>query len=449
MASELPDTIDIITRVTKSCRAWKAAMVEKSSKLILAAVAFHVGICAVSSEEAVDYSGRKHPGCLHQVKDAWLFQSDQAKRISLAELSHVRFDGKATPLSRAPLRQMLVLPSQQHIHGTLNLIDEKKVAFVTSWGQAVSLGREQLVGIEQADDALPVVHDDFETSLKSWRIEGKAGLSREQAFFGKSSLLLDQAGQRAALEWQTLVRDGTLRLFFHAPAPAGNLRWTLEIIPETGREPRPALVIDHTGYACVNMKERFRPWKAVSGWHLLAMEIEAGRLRIFVDDHCLGQTSLPAKEAIKGIRIAVSTGDAPEQKNGKLWIDELLVTRRLPTMPRPQTMKDQDMLWLEHGEQLFGRIVSADAVTVALEAKFGTRSMAWSQLRGIYFACPKAGPMSADSEITFRAAPGFPVDSLRAKLLRWNDGRLIVRHDMFGEIAIERERLDKIRFAVK
>ena len=112
-------------------------------------------------------------------------------------------------------------------------------------------------------------------------------------------------------------------------------------------------------------------------------------------------------------------------------------------------MKDQDILWLEHGEQLFGRIVAADAVMVTLEAKFGRRSMAWSQLRGIYFAYPKAGPTSAEPEIAFRAAPGFPVDSLRAKLLRWNDGRLIVRHDIFGEIAIERERLDKIRFAVK
>jgi hypothetical protein len=424
-------------------------MAEKSCRLILAAVAFHVGICVVSSEEAVDHSGRKHPGRLHQYKGAWLFQSDQAKRISLGELSYVRFDGKATPLPRAPVRQRLVLPSQQHIRGTLKLIDDQKVAFVTSWGQTVSLGRELLVGIEQADDALPVMHDDFEASMKSWRIQGKAGLSKERAFFGKSSLLLDQAGQSAAREWQPPVRDGTLRLFFHAPAPAGSLRWTLEMIPEIAREPGAALVIDHTGYVCINMKERFRPWKAVPGWHLLAIEIEAGRLRIFVDDHCLGQTTLAAKEAIKGIRLAVSTGDAPEQKNGKLWIDELLVTRRLPALPRPQTMKDQDMLWLEYGEQLFGRIVSADAAGVVLDAKFGKRSLAWSQLRGIYFASPKAGPMSVDPEITFRAAPGFSVDSLRAKLVRWDEGRLIVQHGIFGEIAVERERLEKIRFAVK
>src|SRR6516165_9900993 len=116
-------------------------MVEKWCKLIVAAVAFHAGNCAVSSEEAVDYSGRKHAGRLHQDKDAWLFRSDEAKNISLADLSYVRFDGKATPLSRAPLRQMLVLPSQQYIRGNLNVVDEKKVVFVTSWGQTVSLGR--------------------------------------------------------------------------------------------------------------------------------------------------------------------------------------------------------------------------------------------------------------------------------------------------------------------
>ena len=104
---------------------------------------------------------------------------------------------------------------------------------------------------------------------------------------------------------------------------------------------------------------------------------------------------------------------------------------------------------LEHGEQLFGRIVSADGESVTLDAKFGKRTLAWPKLRGILFAEGKETPMPAEPEITFHPGPGFPLDCLRAKLLRWEDAKLIVHHGLLGEIAIERGRLDKIRFAAK
>jgi len=107
------------------------------------------------------------------------------------------------------------------------------------------------------------------------------------------------------------------------------------------------------------------------------------------------------------------------------------------------------MTWLEHGEQLFGQIVRGDAEAVLLDAKFGKRSLAWSQLRGIYFARRDIEPISADPEITFRPGPGFPVDSVRAKLVRWDGGNLFLQNGLLGEIALERERLDKIRFAAK
>jgi len=169
-----------------------------------------------------------------------------------------------------------------------------------------------------------------------------------------------------------------------------------------------------------------------------------GPLRIFVDDSCLGQTTLPADEAIKGIRVSVAPGDG-----GKLWIDDLVVTRRLPSRPRPSSLKNQDLLWLAHGEEIFGHIVAADAQTVTLDAKFGARVLAWPQLRGIFFAQPKPMGVSREPEITFRPDPGFPLDRLRAKLLRWEGGKLIVEHNVLGEVAVERERLDKIRFEAK
>ena len=151
-----------------------------------------------------------------------------------------------------------------------------------------------------------------------------------------------------------------------------------------------------------------------------------------------------SQRPIKGIRISGSGKVA-----SKLWIDELLVTRRVPAQKRPQPAKDQDILWLEHGEQLFGKIESANAESVTFDAKFGKRMYQWSILRGIFFAEGKETPLPADLEIIFRPGPGFPLDCLRAKLLRWDDAKLIVQHSLLGEVAIERSRLHTIRFAAK
>ena len=88
---------------------------------------------------------------------------------------------------------------------------------------------------------------------------------------------------------------------------------------------------------------------------------------------------------------------------------------------------------------------------MTLDAKFGKRTLAWSRLRGIQFAqgLGKEVAPTGDPEITFRPGPGFVVDRLRAKLVRWEGTKLIVAHALFGEIAIERERLETIRPTAK
>jgi hypothetical protein len=390
-------------------------------------------LCAAfaAADEAVESDGRKHRGRLTQDKDGWFFQADRGKRILLAQFSHVRFESKPAPLPKAPLIQTLWLPNKQRVSGALVGMDDKHVNFTTSWGKAVALERGHVVGISQ--DGLPIIRDGFETDLKAWRLEGNPALSQKQAFFGKSSLLLDQPGQSATREWPAL-RDGAVRLYFQHAAEPG-LRWTFTIAGETG----PAVVVDSAGYASANIQKAFGTLPAAAGWHWLSFEVADGRLRIYVDDRCLGETKVGE---IKGLRMAC-TG----MGKGELWIDELLVTRRLPKLPRPQ-LGEQDLAWLEHGEELFGRIVAADAAGAVLDAKFGKRTLPWSQLRGIFFASPKE-PASTEPEVTFRPGPGFSLDCLRVKLVRWDDETLVVDHDRLGPIRIERERLDTIRFAAK
>ncbi len=206
--------------------------------------------------------------------------------------------------------------------------------------------------------------------MKAWHIEGKPTLDGERALVGKPSLR--RAGTLART-WQPALRDGAVRLFFFDPADESDRRCSFEIVAAKKPTPTPGFAIDRHGYSCSNVKQAFGPLKASAGWHMLCFEIDAGRLRIYVDDFCLGQTTLPVEESLRGIRIVHGAG--------KLWIDELSVTRKLQPLATPMPA-EQDSRWLEQGEQIFGRIVTADRDTATLEAKFGKRSLPWSRLRG-------------------------------------------------------------------
>jgi len=385
----------------------------------------------VHADDAIDTQGKSNRGELIQEGGVWAFRGANGKILPTKQIAYVRFPQSAPPLPKTPLTHTLHLANHQQIAGMLRSVDAKSVEFVTSWGKTLHLKREHVVAIEQARSARILVHDDFEHTLNAWQLEGKPGLDRDRSFHGVASMLLDQPKQRATREWKPALTEGDIRLYFCDPA---NARATVDLLVDS-KKSISAFRIDVDGYT---FDGGFGSLKPTLAWHQLTFELRSGRLRVYVDDSCLGETTATS---IQGIRI---TCDA-----GKLWIDDLIVTQRLPALPRPSPTPDYDMLWLTQGEQLFGRLLHADRQTATLESKLGKRAIAWSQVRGIFFAQPKASTDANDPEITFRPAPGFPLDTMRAKLLRWEAGKLIVEHEQLGEVALERDRLDKIRLLAK
>ena len=210
----------------------------------------------------------------------------------------------------------------------------------------------------------------------------------------------------------------------------------------------PCLTIDETGIGCAHVQQNFGPIALSAGWRGLAIEHGNNNLRFFVDDFCLGESAVSPGSNFEGIRIRTAVSDrrhAPGKNENVLWIAGFSAGRQLPVMPFPKTDPTQDWLWLIHGEQLFGRIVSADRSAVVLDAKFGRQRLEWSRLRGIGFAGAPAQLSVDEVEIHFRPTAGFSADCLRAKLLRWEDDKLVIRHAVLGVIAVERGCLEYIR----
>ncbi len=418
-------------------------------KLVFLVLATFATVKSARADDAVDWSGKVYRGKLLVKGETWSFLNEQGKMIPLRELSHIRFNKQSTVLSKAPLTRVLHLSADEQVSGLLQRLDGKKVAFVTAWGQTISLDRTQIRGIGQVAGSLVAWHEDFDTSLNAWQIEGKPKLDPARAFFGKSSLLLTAAGQRAERAWKTPLREATIRFFLHDSGPASGMRCTIALLSKPPRIQPPTVVVEAGAYTCINMQRTFGPVAATTGWHLFAAEISPGRLRVFVDDDCLGETPLDDAATIQSIRCGAEAGAKLGKEHGKVWIDEVSVTWRVPVLSWPNASKDQDVVWLEHGEQLFGRIVKADSESVTLDAKFGMRNLAWAQVRGILFAQPNAITPPEPIEVTFRPCAGFPVDRLRVKLIGWKGTALKVVHPLVGELTLESERLHGVRNVAK
>ena len=368
----------------------------RSGPLLFAVFALSAAAPLIAvGEEAVERHGKKHMGRLLCEHGVWLFRTESQQKIAAADLAHVRFDARPTPLPKAPLRHVLHLPGEQRITGTSLSLDAEKLVFAVSWGKTVTLKRADVTGIEHANDSLPILHDDFEADAKSWQATGKPTLDPQRPFFGKSSLRLDGAMMRT---WPPL-RDGAIRFFFHDPAK-GDERCSFEIIGEKPIAPAPSLVLDARGYSCRNVQREFGSLKQAAGWHMIAIETAGDRLRFFFDDYCLGETTLPANGAIKGLRIM--------HGGGRLCIDEFGVARKLKRLAVPMPMPgDQDSLILEQGEQLFGQLTGADSDALQLQAKFGKRSLPWTRSARHFFCSRKRDSAGESPDDCVSPRPGF------------------------------------------
>lgn len=392
-----------------------------------------------TAEEAVDHAGRRTEGTLRLRDGAWVFVPlGQGDAIPASRLAFVRFDHQAPPVPRNLLTQRLLLPSEQCVTGTFTRLDARVVRFTTSWGQTVSLAREQIRGIEQPDGLLLIEQDDFEQSLDGWTIEGKPACDGAHAFTGKMSLRLDQAGQGARKRFRRPVRLGRLSVCVHDSGAARARRW--EVRP-LWKGPVAAVVFGPGGIIG-EAPARCGRLPASRGWHWVQIELGPQHWRLYVDDFLLGEGRRASEQTLAGIEVRCLHGADGAPGSGALWFDDVLLASRAEPQPRPRVESGRDTLWLRGGEQIYGQVVAADARAVGLDAKFGRRSYAWPKVRGCYFATQAAPPRTP--LITFAPGPGYTPDGVRGRLVRLDERELVIATELFGEVRVPRAALRSI-----
>lgn len=385
----------------------------------------------VWADEAVTQQGRRFDGTL-TAKQFTIASS--AKPIPLDQIRFVRFKDHAAPVPRCRLLHLLELGGDQRLAGELQAVDAKEVRFLRADGRAQTLPRRAVVGISQPNGYLTRFVDDCEEATASW--SGKPAFDAEQVFTGKKSLLVDATTGEIGLaiaDIQEIAHLRRLTVFFYDPgtnAGGATARFHFDKKFEL------AIRLGDSGYGLDAVKQS--SVKPALGWHILQLDWSQGEARIFIDDYLAGSQSLPKDVRLASVKFSY-------HGKGRMWFDAISLAEQAPPLKQARGPAESDELWLAGGDQLFGQIERADVNEITLAARFGKRAYAWSQVRAVSFATPSTAA-TGNLLVRFRSGPGVTADQLRGDLVDLDERRLLLRHPLLGDVAIERTRLERIDF---
>jgi hypothetical protein len=295
-----------------------------------------------------------------------------------------------------------------------------------------------------------LAHDNFQGKLENWKllgIEDRGVLSSQQS----RGLRLHLPGQAAEFSLAQPLVAGLAAFGFNDPGNSNNLAWLIEA--EFGVTPEPRLLrvqIARQRYRATFSGESVGPeLKGASGWHRLSIEFAPQSLMVALDDDILfdrrGQ-SIDALRRVKLVCRAASEG----QTSGELSFDDFILAQKLKTQPHPAGDSQQDELWLLSGDQLFGSVLSADSKTIRASFRFGSRSVPWSDVRGVYLRSqdgPARKPTGDSISVWLRSGVRSELDRLEGTVQSLDKQRLILRQQDLGDLVIDRQRLHRLKSA--
>ena len=381
------------------------------------------------AEEAVKHDGTRLPGVLHKT----FFQPANAgPRLSFAGLHSVRFTRPLLLPIRARLSHHLLLAGEQRLSGELVRVTEQAVEFRGVFGNVLSVPRAQCMGIVQAGDDLVQIDESFEGSSPALQSSLKPQRTDAKALSGEKSLLIDAAHPELALRIPP-QRHGAaghrVTLYFHDPAEKAGARCNLTFVFQ---------VKDKTFPLSVPLKPGPIFPANAPGWHVLQVEWSEGVVRSYVDDHLLGSQDIDEQMVLTAIRFGY-------QGAGNILFDALSVAEKVAPLSRSAGPGKMDEVWLASGDQLFGKLVRADAQGLELQSPLGKQVVPWPKVRGIFFSAEAPGPPPG-IDVHFRAGPGLPPDRLTGELVELNEQRLLLRHARLGDVSLERSSVHSVYF---
>ncbi len=392
------------------------AMRQSLASLVLVVV---LGPGLAGAEEALLRDGRRLRGSLQRGMEGWVFRTGDGKTHPLENVQLLRFPDSPAPAPHSRLLHQLVFSGGQRLVGELVKLDDTQVHFRFPSGELRRLARRKVQGVTQVEGYATVFLADKDQREQVFAKTGSIEL-RE----GKVQVFFQDAGLKGGAEGKVLFQFA-----------AKEERKNLDIFVNSERS---------------RVLEQLTRLPAGKGRRLLHVDFGNGRAKVFLNDLLLGAASLPKDSQLEAVQLSLRTEKAAE-KSGDLVFEDLQVLKKMTGKPRIPAATDQDVLCLETGDQLFGKLSQANDREIQIDARFGQRVYLWSKVQGIFFR-PEPKP-AVDGKSTrprihvrFRSAPGQTADFLIGNLLNLHSDRLELLHEVLGEFLIERKRLERLVF---
>jgi hypothetical protein len=340
------------------------------------------------------------------------------------------------PATPAPLRvgaaHRVLLRGGQRLTGQLLGLDAETLRLRTAWAEQADVPRAAVVAVTHPAGLRTVWADDF----AAWAAEGMP--ARRGA-----EVVLDRAGQTLTRAFETGPREGRVVAFFEARDAAGG-RWALEA---GFGEARLRLVIGRDGYAAEaqGVGGGGTPARPSPGWHRAEIRFGPHAVAVLVDEAVVWSD---LDRGVAGPLTRLHLTCAGDAVGGAVAWSEVAVGEAAPDSPRLPGDPAQDEVWRADGDQLFGRVVTADRRSVDFDGPGGRRSLPWAGLRGLWLADAAPPPRASDGahvRLWLRPGAGGEPDELEGLVTGLDERRLTLRHPLLGELSLPRERLLRLR----
>lgn len=331
--------------------------------------------------------------------------------LRLEAVGAVELEGRGPDRSASPPPFSVVLGDGQRVSGRLGRLAEGAIRLESGPdGLPIDFARRGVLALVQRPGEATVLFEAFDRLDKErWKAGGGAEVGMMPGPDGSTGLRLPAsggsvtweapepvpagrfevrfadegrtvAGRRLIVEWRFRTPGGTEPV-------AAVLGWEEEGLAVRSRSGGPALAVQRLPR---------RP-----GRHLLGVRFGPDRLDLDLDGDELAHGDSPGGPLI-GLRLAAE-GTGPEPPDDlAAWFDDLRIVRSAAPPPRVEVDPEQDEARLVTGDQLFGRVVAADAQGVRLDVDGRRAALGWDEVAGLHL----------------RRAPGpsKPIDGLWVRL---------------------------------
>jgi hypothetical protein len=410
----------------------------------------------VETLEAAD--GTRTPGRLEGDPSAgFRFIADGSNRPTpLRPGATVLFPGRGTATASGlpPFRVEMGLG--QRLSGRLSTVSDREIRLVDMAGEArLTVARTGAHALVQRPGETQVFQDGFEAiDTTRWTVLGEPEVAADPHIAGEKGLRVPSGGASMTHRLSEPFGSGRLEIAFHDDGRiAVGQQWFVDLTfrsatgPETIRAvlgwAEDSLAVESPGGPALAVQRLARK----AGWHRLVVRFGPDLSEIGVDGNELAHGKGFGGPLVEVRLASYRQAKAPAPDDLAGHFDDLRLVRFAGPVGGMETDVTQDEVRLTGGDQLFGKIRSADGESVGLTIAGRDISLSWGEVAGLYFRRAAAPVMPVEGllvKVEWHAAPGADPrerNLIEGALTGLTRKELTVSTPYAGTITVRRDRV--------